>query len=128
MGTFSTEIEIGTSDGSRFEAVTALVDTGASVTTLPGSVLEGLGIVPHTEFTFVLADGREIQRPVGRTWIRIGDRSEVTLVVFADDDVEPLLGAYSLQGLMLGVDSPNERLVPVNALMKSSPRAPMAGG
>ena len=118
MGTFSTEIEIGTSDGSHFEEVTALVDTGASVTTLPGSVLERLGVIPHTEFTFVLADGREIQRPVGRTWIRIGDRSEITLVVFADDDVEPLLGAYSLQGLMLGVDSPNERLVPVNALMK----------
>ena len=118
MGTFTAEIEIGTPDGTRFETVSALVDTGASVTTLPASVLEGLGVAPHTEFTFVLADSREIQRPVGRTWIRIGDRSEITLVVFADDDVEPLLGAYSLQGLMLGVDSPNERLVPINALMK----------
>ena len=118
MGTFSAEIEIGTPDGSRYEPVTALVDTGASVTTLPGSVLEELGVVPHKEFAFVLADGGEIQRPVGRTWIRIGERSEITLVVFADDDVEPLPGAYSLQGLMLGVDSPNERLVPVNAPMK----------
>ena len=60
----------------------------------------------------------KFQRAVGRSWIRIGDRSEITLVVLADDDVEPLLGAYSLQGLMLGVDSPNERIVPVNALMK----------
>ena len=118
MGTFSATIEIGDPSGSRFQKVAALVDTGASVTTLPVSVLAGLGAAPHTEFTFVLADGREIQRPVGRTWIRIGDRSEITLVVFADDDVEPLLGAYSLQGLMLGVDSPNERLVSVNALMK----------
>ena len=118
MGTFAANIEIGDPDGTRFQVVTALVDTGASVTTLPGSVLEDLGVVPHTEFTFVLADGREIQRPVGRTWIRIAERSEITLVVFADDDVEPLLGAYSLQGLMLGVDSPNERLIPVNALMK----------
>lgn len=118
MGTFSAEIEIGDPGGSRFEAVTALVDTGASVTTIPGPVLERLGVVPHTSYTFALADGREIQLPVGRTWIRIGDRSEITLVVFADAEVEPLLGAYSLQGLMLGVDSPNERLVPVNALMK----------
>ena len=118
MGTFSANIETGDPSGTRFEPVVALVDTGASVTTLPGQLLEGLGVVPHTEFTFVLADGREMQRPVGRTWIRIGDRSEITLVVFADNDVEPLLGAYSLQGLMLGVDSPNERLVPVNALMK----------
>jgi predicted aspartyl protease len=118
LGTFSAEIEIGDPSGSRFETAVALVDTGASVTTLPGSLLEGLGVTPHTQFTFVLADGREIQRPVGRTWIRIGDRSEMTLVVFADEEVEPLLGAYSLQGLMLGVDSPNERLIPVNALMK----------
>lgn len=43
---------------------------------------------------------------------------EITLVVFADEEVEPLLGAYSLQGLMLGVESPNERLVPVDALME----------
>ena len=118
MGTFSATIEIGDPTGTRFEPVAALVDTGASVTTLPGQLLNDLGVVPHTEFTFVLADGRKIQRPVGRTWIRIGDRSEITLVVFADDDVEPLLGAYSLQGLMLGVDSPDEQLVPVNALMK----------
>ena len=118
MGTFNVDIEIGDPAGTRFQTVTALVDTGASVTTLPGPVLEELGVVPHTEFNFVLADGRVIQRPVGRTWIRIGERLEITLVVFADEEVEPLLGAYSLQGLMLGVDSPNERLVPVDALMK----------
>lgn len=118
MGTFTVAVEIGNPSGTRFEPVNALVDTGASVTTLPSSLLEGLGVAPHTEFTFVLADGREIQRPVGRTWMRIGDRSEITFVVFADNDVEPLLGAYSQQGLMLGVDSPNEGLVPVNALMK----------
>lgn len=118
MGTFNIDIEIGDPTGTRFETVTALVDTGASVTTLPGPILEELGVVPHTEFNFVLADGRVIQRPVGRTWIRIGERLEITLVVFADEEVEPLLGAYSLQGLMLGVDSPNERLIPVDALMK----------
>ena len=118
MGTFNIDIEIGDPTGTRFETVTALVDTGASVTTLPGPILEELGVVPHTEFNFVLADGRVIQRPVGRTWIRIGERLEITLVVFADEEVEPLLGAYSLQGLMLGVDSPNERLIPVDALMQ----------
>ena len=118
MGTFSTEIEIGDPSGIQFESVMALVDTGASVTILPTPLLDSLGVVPHTQFTFILADGREIQRPVGRTWIRIGERSEITLVVFADEGVEPLLGAYSLQGLMLGVDSPNEMLIPINALMK----------
>ena len=118
MGTFTTNIEIGNPGGSSFEPVAALVDTGASVTTLPASFLRDLGVTPHTHFTFILADGREIQRPVGQTWIRIAGRSVITLVVFGDEDIEPLLGAYSLQGLMLGVDSPNERLIPIPALMK----------
>ncbi len=117
MGTFSAAIEIGDPTGFRFETVTALVDTGASLTTLPGSLLQSLGVIHHTEFTFVLADGREIQRPVGQTWIRVAGQSVITLVVFGDEDTEPLLGAYSLQGLMLGVDSPNEQLVPTDGLL-----------
>ena len=118
MGTFTATIEIGNPEGSRYESVAALVDTGASVTTLPASFLRDLDVSPHTQFTFVLADGREIQRPVGQTWLRIAGRSVITLVVFGDEDIEPLLGAYSLQGLMLGVDSPNEQLIPIPALMK----------
>ena len=118
MGTFTTSIEIGNPEGSRYETVAALVDTGARITILPASFLRDLGVTPHTRFTFILADGREIQRPVGQTWIRIAGRSVITLVVFGDEDIEPLLGAYSLQGLMLGVDSPNERFIPIPALMK----------
>ena len=116
MGTFSAAIEIGRPDGSAFETVNALVDTGASLTAIPGSILRRLGVIPHTTYAFELADGREIERGVGRTWIRVGDRSEITLVMFGDEEVDPLLGAYSLQGLMLGVDSPNERLIPVPKL------------
>ena len=46
MGTFNTDIEIGSPEGSRFETVNALVDTGASLTSLPGSTLRELGVVP----------------------------------------------------------------------------------
>ena len=112
MGTFSTAIEIGRPDGSAFETVNALVDTGASLTTVPADILRRLGVVPHTTYAFELADGREIERAVGRTWLRLGDRSEITLVMFNDEDREPVLGAISLHGLMLAVDSPNARLVP----------------
>jgi len=112
MGIFIAAIEIGRPDGSLFETVNALVDTGSSMTALPGSLLRRLGVVPHTTYAFELADGREIERAVGRTWIRIGDRSEITPVMFNDDDTDPLLGSISLQGLMLAVDSPNERLIP----------------
>ena len=117
MGIFSVDIEIGDPDGNRFESVRALVDTGASYTTIPSSVLREMTVTSHDRVTFILADGRRIQRDVGRTWVRIQGKSEITLVVFGDEDPESLLGAYTLQGLLLGVDTPNERLVPVPGLL-----------
>ena len=44
MGVFSTPIEVGDSEGTRFEWFDALVDTGATYTMLPSSVLEDLGV------------------------------------------------------------------------------------
>ncbi len=117
MGTFSVDIEIGNSEGTRYESVHALVDTGASYTTIFASVLRDLGVLVHDQVTFLLADGSRIQRDVGQTWIRINGRSEITLVVFGDQGADALLGAYTLQGLLLGVDTPNERLVPVPGLL-----------
>ncbi len=113
MGTFSVDIEIGDPDGNRFESVQALVDTGASYTTVPSSVLREMTVTAHDRVTFILADGRQIQRDLGRTWVRVEGKSEITLVVFGDEESETLLGAYTLQGLLLGVDTPNECLVPV---------------
>ena len=37
--------------------------------------------------------------------------------MFGDEDVEPILGAYSLQGLLLAVDTPNEQLVTTQGLL-----------
>lgn len=117
MGTFRNNIEIGDPAGSRFVTVNALVDTGASITSVPGSLLNELGVLPHDRLNFLLADGRRIERDVGQTWIRIDGRSVITLVLFGDEGMQPLLGAYSLQGLMLAVDTPNERLVRTDALL-----------
>ena len=116
MGTFSTAIEIGRPDGSLFETVNALVDTGSRMTALPGSLLRRLGVTPHRKFVFALAGGQEVERDVGQTWIRVAGQSAITFVAFGDEDVEPLLGSYSLQGLMLGVDSSNKRLIPAPRL------------
>ena len=117
MGTFSVDIEIGDPDGNRFESVQALVDTGACYTTVPSSVLREMTVTAHDRVTFILADGRRVERDLGRTWVRIEGKSEITLVVFGDEESETLLGAYTLQGLLLGVDTPNERLVSVPGLM-----------
>ena len=118
MGTFAVRIDVGDPAGERFESVEALVDTGASYSAIPASVLASLGVEPHDRVNFILADGGVIQRDVGRTWMRIDGKKEVTLVVFADEGTEALLGAYTLQGMLLAVDTPNEQLISVDGLLK----------
>ena len=117
MGTFNGTIEVGEPEGTHYQAISALVDTGASYTTVPASILRDLRVSAHQRVTFILADGRRIERDVGRTWVRIDGKSEIMLVVFGDDETEPLLGACTLQGLLLTVDSPNERLLPTPGLL-----------
>ena len=117
MGTFSVPIEIGSPDGTRYEPVNALVDTGASYTVIPAALLRQLGVTAHTRVAFIMADGSQIRRDVGRAWIRIGEKSEITLVVFGHDDAEALLGAYAMQGLLLTADPPNQRLIPAPGLL-----------
>ncbi|MBI3030039.1 MAG: hypothetical protein HYY64_11045 [Candidatus Rokubacteria bacterium] len=119
MGTFRVSIEVGDPLGQRYETVQALVDTGATYATLPAPLLYGLGVVPHARDTFVLADGRRVERDIGRTWIRVDGRTELTLVVFGEPGTQPLLGAYALEGLRLAADPVGRRLTPVPALLLS---------
>lgn len=117
MGTFSISIEIGDPAGTRWETVEALVDTGASYTSLPASTLRRLGVTPHDRVLFILADGRQIERDIGQTWARINGKAVITLIIFGDEGVAPLLGTYTLEGLRLGVDPFNRRLVPTPGLL-----------
>ena len=117
MGTFRYPLEIGSPDGGRYERVDALVDTGASYTAVPADILRRLGVTVHDRVPFVLADGRLIERDVGQTWVRIDGKEVITLVVFGDEEAATLLGAYTLEGLRLGVDPFNHRLIPVPGLM-----------
>jgi predicted aspartyl protease len=110
MGTFRVSIEVGDPAGERYEAVEAIVDTGATYTALPATLLGGLRVVPHARATFVLADGRQVERAIGRTWIRLEGRTELTLVVFGGLDSQSLLGAYALEGLRLAADPVGRRL------------------
>ena len=49
MGAISKEIEVGSPDGFRYKQISVLVDTGASITAVPTSMLEELGINPHDQ-------------------------------------------------------------------------------
>jgi clan AA aspartic protease len=117
MGTFSVRIEVGDPGGERFEALEALVDTGATYTMVPAPTLERLGVSRHARERFTLADGRDVELDFGHTWVRIDGRTVITLVVFGEPGTRSLLGAYTLEGVRLAADPVARRLVPVTALL-----------
>jgi len=119
MGTFHATIDIGDPSGNRWEPVDALVDTGATYTSVPASVLARLGVTPSDRLQFIQADGSRYERDVGEAKARINSKSVTTIVIFAEEDAPPLLGAYTLEGLRLAPDPVNRRLVPVPGYLVS---------
>ena len=79
---------------------------------MPSSLLRGIGLTPKETVGFELADGRVIERGVCEAWTSIGERGGTSLVAFADDNVEPIIGAFTLERLFLMVDSAAQVLVP----------------
>src|SRR5438093_5575961 len=110
MGTFFHPITLVGPDGE--ETVEALVDTGASFTTAPRSLLERLGVEPHRRARLRLADGRVGEWDLGRITARIDGQEEETLCLFGTEEAPATIGAYTLEGLLLGVDPLGERLIP----------------
>lgn len=116
MGTFSVTLEIGDPQGQRYDTVRALVDTGSSLSVAPASLLQRLGVAVVGREPFRLADKRRVRMEIGRTWVRVNGRSEITLVVFGPED-QYILGAYTLEGLRLAADPVNRRLISVPGLL-----------
>ncbi len=119
MGTFSVPISIGDPQGENWIEFDALVNAGASVTSVPGSILRELGVTPVASQRFRFAQGERRRMDMGRTWISVEGREEVTLVVFNDEGTLPLLGALALEALFLGVDPVRQELIPVDGLLMS---------
>ena len=115
MGVFSRPVRLSSMDGERSLDIEALVDTGASFTMVPADLLSELGVSPTGTVTLELADGRRVGYDIGRAMASIGERTEATLVVFGEENTDPLLGAYTLEGLRLAVDPVHGRLIPAIA-------------
>ena len=118
MGTFNTTIEIANLNGEHFEDVEVMVDTGTVTTVIPRSTLEGPGIQPTKRETFEYAGGERVQLDMAEARARVEGRDTTTWVIFGEEGATPLLGAYTLEGLLLAVDPYNERLVPVVGSLK----------
>ena len=116
MGIFFTPVEIAGPDQERFETIDALVDTGASYSMMPASLLRSLGVSPFEGQEFRLANGEMIHREIGEAYIRMNNDVVATLVVFSDERSHSILGAMTLEQLNLAVDPVDTRLVPTSAI------------
>ena len=52
MGTFYYPVDVGDAEGTRYERVDALVDTGASYSVMPAPLLRRLRVALHTRELF----------------------------------------------------------------------------
>ena len=120
MGTFQVEIEIGGTAAENWVAVSALVDTGATMTAVPASVLKRLDVEPTTRKAFQFAQGEIRTMDVGYARVRVEDQEIITQVLFNDEGTPALLGAIALENAFLGGDPLAQRLIPIHGLMMSS--------
>ncbi len=113
MGAFSTIVHVGNPDGGDTIEVGALVDTGATHSMFPASLLDGLRITRRSQVDGTLADGSEVSYWRGQALIGIDDRDEVCPALFGPEgDDASVVGATTLQILMFKVDPVGEILEP----------------
>ncbi|MGI0024649.1 MAG: aspartyl protease family protein [Nitrososphaera sp.] len=113
MGIFYVRGILTQLDTKHKRMIRFLVDTGAFYTVVPRDVLSALKVRPIREETVQFADGRKARWKVGEVRLDIDGRSVTTLVLFGKKKTQPLLGAYSIEGLGFSVDSRKRRLVPM---------------
>ena len=113
MGTFVARLDVGDPQGTRYESIDAMVDTGATYTWVPKDILARLGVTPEFRRQLMTADGRVIERDMAETRVRFDGQQRTTMVVFGDEGSKPLLGAYTLEGFGLAADPLGKRLIPV---------------
>jgi len=89
-----------------------LVDTGSEYTWVSEQTLEKLDVQREKkDLRFVMANGQIITRSVGFAILRYDKYFTVDEVVFAQKGDLHLLGARTLEGLSLTVDSRQKKLV-----------------
>jgi clan AA aspartic protease len=117
MGHTLAKVGIRSPDLSQLEEIELLVDTGLTYSWVPKDRLTKLGIKPKGSWEFKTIDGRILRREIGEAVVECEGEQATTVVVFADDSDEKVLGVHALEGLRLEVDPTTKRLRKVKAIL-----------
>ena len=114
MGTFRVgclvENHVERSKSARIPKL--LVDTGSEYSWLPAAKLEHIGVMREKkDIRFVMANGEIVTRSVGFAILHVGRQFTIDEVVFAEPGDLLLLGARTLEGLNLTVNTTGKKLV-----------------
>jgi predicted aspartyl protease len=125
MGIFRTEMQVESLARDRAAPLRdVLDDTGSEYTWAPAPVLESLGVAREKRISFSMANGDTVTRDVGFAIVRAGGTFTVDEVVFGEPGDLVLLGARSLEGLNLKVDTGRKELVAAGPVI-AAPFAPV---
>lgn len=116
MGEVRATLGIWAADGSELQHIDMRVDTGASYSQLPRDMLLDLGWAPNLPPRYAdLADGARTMVELGEVKIQYNDYVLSRIFIFGENGCPELLGSDTLQGLGMGVDPVNHRLISIVA-------------
>lgn len=95
------------------EAVSFLIDRGATYTLLPTTIWEAIELEPTRQQTFRLADGTTVERRISRCYLILPQGEEYTPVILGELCDEALLGVVTLEILGLLFNPFNRTLQPM---------------
>lgn len=116
LGTVTVNIQVGDREGSQFEELDMIVDTGSTYTAVPRVMLERLRVPIQRSMPSQTADGRIVPVDIGQTMVRLEGIEFYTPVIFAEPNEPNLLGVVTLEQAGLAVDPVNGRLIPTHLL------------
>ena len=116
LGTVTVNIQVGDRQGSQFEELDMIVDTGSTYTAVPRVMLERLGVPIQRSMPSQTADGSIVPVDIGQTMVRLEGIEFYTPVIFTEQNEPNLLGVVTLEEAGLAVDPVNGRLIPTHLL------------
>ena len=94
----------------------ALVDTGVTLTKIPKSEAERVGLETKYDAEVELADGRLVARKLGLAEIQIANVRRPVLLAVGTDGEKPVVGYTTLENLGFKVNPITRRLEPARPI------------
>ncbi len=122
MGLFEVTVEVANPvSPGRSVQISAVVDTGSTLSWLPLELLQDLAVRPISRSRFILADGSRIERDTGMALFTLDGKTMGVPVAFGELGQQAVLGATALEALGFAVDPVEKKLIPRDLLALCGP-------